>query len=147
MWVLVWIVCVIACALSLSRYKKAGMGFLLGLFLGPLGLIISLVWRSSLSQDETNRNLQKIAQTTNPVDREERECPHCAERILRKAKVCKHCGRDVEPIADAEFVPVMPKTGYCPSCGQQGLSLKAPACTKCGIVFSGEGVFRPIPNR
>jgi uncharacterized membrane protein YdbT with pleckstrin-like domain len=30
--------------------------------------------------------------------REERECPYCAERILSKAKVCKHCGRDVEPI-------------------------------------------------
>jgi hypothetical protein len=25
----------------------------------------------------------------------ERECPHCAERILVKAKVCKHCGLDV----------------------------------------------------
>ncbi len=27
--------------------------------------------------------------------RDERECPHCAERILAHAKVCKHCGRDV----------------------------------------------------
>lgn len=27
--------------------------------------------------------------------REERECPHCAERILVKAKVCKHCGKAV----------------------------------------------------
>jgi hypothetical protein len=27
--------------------------------------------------------------------RDERECPYCAELILRKAKVCKHCGRDV----------------------------------------------------
>ncbi|HJU64881.1 MAG TPA: PH domain-containing protein [Gemmatimonadaceae bacterium] len=27
--------------------------------------------------------------------RDERECPWCAERILVKAKVCKHCGRDV----------------------------------------------------
>ena len=25
----------------------------------------------------------------------DRECPHCAERILAKAKVCKHCGLDV----------------------------------------------------
>lgn len=28
----------------------------------------------------------------------ERKCPHCAEKILREAKVCKHCGRDVEPL-------------------------------------------------
>lgn len=27
--------------------------------------------------------------------REERECPWCAERILVKARVCKHCGREV----------------------------------------------------
>jgi uncharacterized membrane protein YdbT with pleckstrin-like domain len=27
--------------------------------------------------------------------REERDCPFCAERILARAKVCKHCGRDV----------------------------------------------------
>jgi formylglycine-generating enzyme required for sulfatase activity len=33
--------------------------------------------------------------------REERECPYCAERILKKARVCKHCGRDVEPLAGA----------------------------------------------
>ena len=30
--------------------------------------------------------------------REERDCPYCAERILVRAKVCKHCGREVEPI-------------------------------------------------
>ena len=30
--------------------------------------------------------------------REERECPFCAELILKKAKVCKHCSREVEPL-------------------------------------------------
>jgi ribosomal protein L24E len=27
----------------------------------------------------------------------ERDCPFCAEPILARARVCKHCGRDVEP--------------------------------------------------
>ena len=31
--------------------------------------------------------------------RDERECPYCAELILKKARVCKHCRRDVEPVA------------------------------------------------
>jgi Bacterial PH domain len=31
--------------------------------------------------------------------RAERECPHCAELILERAKACKHCGRDVAPAA------------------------------------------------
>jgi len=29
--------------------------------------------------------------------RDERDCPYCAERILARARVCKHCGRDVAP--------------------------------------------------
>jgi uncharacterized membrane protein YdbT with pleckstrin-like domain len=31
--------------------------------------------------------------------RVERECPYCAERILARARICKHCGRDVVPSA------------------------------------------------
>jgi uncharacterized membrane protein YdbT with pleckstrin-like domain len=30
--------------------------------------------------------------------RAERDCPYCAERILAKARVCKHCGREVIPV-------------------------------------------------
>lgn len=30
--------------------------------------------------------------------RQERDCPHCGETILAKAKVCKHCSREVEPL-------------------------------------------------
>jgi formylglycine-generating enzyme required for sulfatase activity len=47
--------------------------------------------------------------------REERECPYCAEWILKKARVCKHCGHDVKPWVKAgEFegeVRVNPKDG------------------------------------
>jgi membrane protein YdbS with pleckstrin-like domain len=35
-----------------------------------------------------------------PIEqRVERDCPFCAERILARARVCKHCGRDVTPVA------------------------------------------------
>jgi uncharacterized membrane protein YdbT with pleckstrin-like domain len=30
--------------------------------------------------------------------RDERECPYCAELILKKAKVCKHCQREVQAL-------------------------------------------------
>jgi len=30
--------------------------------------------------------------------REERDCPWCAERVLARARVCKHCGREIEPL-------------------------------------------------
>lgn len=29
-----------------------------------------------------------------------RPCPHCAEAILPNAKVCRFCGRDVEPMSE-----------------------------------------------
>jgi uncharacterized membrane protein YdbT with pleckstrin-like domain len=40
------------------------------------------------------------AAALSPADagRRERECPYCAELILARAKVCKHCGRDVQPV-------------------------------------------------
>ncbi len=34
--------------------------------------------------------------------RVERDCPFCAERILARARVCKHCGREVKPLEAAE---------------------------------------------
>ena len=39
------------------------------------------------------------AQDERSAPRVERECPYCAERILARARVCKHCGRDVVPAA------------------------------------------------
>ncbi len=35
--------------------------------------------------------------------RVERECPYCAERILARARLCKHCGREVLPIPDSRM--------------------------------------------
>ena len=34
-----------------------------------------------------------------PSGREERECPYCAESILAKARMCKHCGKEVQPLS------------------------------------------------
>lgn len=33
--------------------------------------------------------------TSNKIDREEIECPACAEFILKKANKCKHCGHEM----------------------------------------------------
>ena len=35
------------------------------------------------------------------MERVERECPWCAELVLVKAKVCKHCGHDLTPMQRA----------------------------------------------
>jgi len=102
-----WIFLPILGAAVLSRYNKAGTGFLLGLFLGPIGVLIAVLIRSDASKkEEKKRHNELIAATKNDHDdRRKRECPHCAEMILAKAKVCKHCNREVEPLKDLEVQP------------------------------------------
>jgi uncharacterized membrane protein YdbT with pleckstrin-like domain len=46
-------------------------------------------------EEKGGRATVSPAQPTEP--RVERDCPYCAERILARARVCKHCGRDVVP--------------------------------------------------
>lgn len=48
-----------------------------------------------IAQEERRGSSPAIGATTDP--RVERECPYCAERILARARVCKHCGREVVP--------------------------------------------------
>ncbi|MBI4684176.1 MAG: hypothetical protein HY755_03140 [Nitrospirae bacterium] len=94
-FIMFWILCAIAGGAMLSRYNKAGSGFLLGGLLGPIGLIIAWTMRDNAKIDEVATTSQ---QRLSPEARDERECPYCAERILRKARVCKHCNREVQPI-------------------------------------------------
>jgi uncharacterized membrane protein YdbT with pleckstrin-like domain len=51
-----------------------------------------------IAQEERRGAPPAAADSTEPRDpRVERDCPYCAERILARARVCKHCGRDVAP--------------------------------------------------
>jgi membrane protein YdbS with pleckstrin-like domain len=51
-----------------------------------------------IEQEERRGSQQAVAPPLAPREsRDERDCPYCAERILARARVCKHCGRDVAP--------------------------------------------------
>ena len=53
----------------------------------------------SSTDDRSRVAIPQGASTPGSINaRDERECPYCAELILKKAKVCKHCQRDVDPI-------------------------------------------------
>ncbi len=67
----------------------------------------------------------------------ERSCPWCAELILAAAQVCKHCGREVEPLPESEAEPLaLPQDaadvstfaarvgGGCERCGAADVRLK-----------------------
>ena len=55
--------------------------------------------QSQIISQEERRGAPSAAggHTMPAAPRVERECPYCAEPILARARVCKHCGRDVAP--------------------------------------------------
>jgi membrane protein YdbS with pleckstrin-like domain len=58
--------------------------------------------QSQIIAQEERRGSRATSAPAASVDprepRAERDCPYCAERILARARVCKHCGRDVVPV-------------------------------------------------
>ncbi len=149
-----WLISLIIAAAALSGHNKAGSGFLLGLILGPLGAIIAIAWRFDLTNKQRS---QEAAALLNAVHRshggqgadsgtDRRDCPYCAEPILMKARVCKHCGRDVEPVIPPTPQPVIGNTGHCPDCQYEGLAYNARTCPGCGIEFNAITGKRVMPK-
>lgn len=122
-------------AVILSRYDKAGTGCLLGVILGPIGVIIAWVMRDNQKTDETVAAAQssstvqteETGSTSTKWGRAKRKCPHCAEVILLEAKVCKHCGRDVQPGEEKDEVRPCP---YCDA----PIAIDAEECPECLVV-------------
>jgi predicted RNA-binding Zn-ribbon protein involved in translation (DUF1610 family) len=54
-----------------------------------------LLYASHFSLHPSPPETSSSERSPTPLSRVERECPYCAEMILTRAKVCKHCGRDV----------------------------------------------------
>jgi hypothetical protein len=134
----IWLLCVIVSAALLSRFNKAGSGLLLGALLGPIGLIIAIIWRLNLTADERKQHQEKLVsviQGHSGAARPERDCPYCAERIIAAATICKHCKSAVEPIA---VQAVLVGTGICPNCLHDGLDVNLRACPHCDAQFNAQ---------
>ena len=83
-FVIFWILCgVVGAMIASSKGGNGLIGFLLGLFLGPIGVIISFFVGSPAGQvaKSVASGLMK-------------KCPRCAEAVLPDAQVCKHCGHE-----------------------------------------------------
>ena len=114
MWFITWFILSILVGVYASSKGKSGVGYIfISLILSPLiGFIIALV-----------------AQPTERQGSRLRKCPFCAEDIKSEAIVCKHCGRDVEPLKKKEpFEIDWQET--CPECGSRQVNLSG-FCNGC----------------
>jgi membrane protein YdbS with pleckstrin-like domain len=62
---------------------------------GPLEFRRQVQGQIVAGEDRRGGGAVPLAPSAATEERIERECPFCAERILAKARVCKHCGREV----------------------------------------------------
>lgn len=83
---LIWILFGAATAVVASNKGRNGCGwFILGVLLGPFGLILSLVVSKDRSAVEQNALRSG----------EMKKCPQCAELIKIEAIKCRYCGDQV----------------------------------------------------
>lgn len=108
-WIIAWIACGVFSAVIASGKGRSGIGWLiLGLIFGIFALLAAGFMPAAAQADAEAAPGQGDAQAAG------RKCPFCAETIKAEAVVCKHCGRDVEPLAVAPAEAA--KT--CPHCGK-----------------------------
>ena len=79
-----WLICAFVTAIIASSKGRSGVGwFFVGLLISVFGIILIACLPSVQTQD------------SKPVSNgpaEKKQCPDCAETVLRGARVCKHCG-------------------------------------------------------
>ena len=106
-----------------------GRNFMLWWLYGAGLFIIALPHSLMLKPDEKAMETEKLASGDN------RKCPFCAEIIKAEAKVCRYCGRDVEPVLVTAHESAVTEPSFrCPRC-KTPVEADARTCSGCGGLF------------
>lgn len=90
-----WLLCGVVSAVVASNKGRNGCAwFIGGMLLGPIGIVLILV---------ASPNEQGLVRSGTL-----KKCPYCAEMIKPEAKVCRYCGRELEPVQIVVSVPAVP---------------------------------------
>lgn len=87
-----WVLFSVAAGVFASNRGRSGIGwFVLSLLISPLLGLIFVAVMKDLSRPNTT--------SSQPGPGTHVKCPACAEYVLPEAKVCKHCGAALAPVA------------------------------------------------
>ncbi|MCD4828604.1 MAG: zinc ribbon domain-containing protein [Candidatus Cloacimonetes bacterium] len=112
-FVAIWIVCGIIGSIIGNPKGLGCAGFVVGVLLGPLGVIIMVV-------------LALVGDS-----REKRQCPFCKKMINREATVCPFC-REKQQLRMCPFCKEMihPEFTVCPNCQEEQPLTTCSSCDK-----------------
>ena len=111
-----------------EKGRSAGAFFALSFFLSFIVGMLVVIALPPLDQPRIGPNRVSFVS-------KQRLCEHCAEEIKWEALVCKHCGRDVQPMAspDSEEALADHETkNWCNKCYETVIGEPFAKCPKCG---------------
>ena len=91
--IVLWIICIPLSAQEGSRKGRKRQGVVLGVLLGPIGLLII--------------KLSPVDEAGAIASGTLRKCPACAEIVKAEASVCRYCGRELEPTLVQHVRPML----------------------------------------
>ena len=87
--IIIWLLCgIMAASIASNKGDSGCFGFILGILLGPIGVIIALL--SSPKQAKLDESALKSGKM--------KKCPACAELVKAEATKCRHCGEELHEV-------------------------------------------------